>query len=139
MNSIRKGQIKNISKNHVLEQIENSIMVERSGELIWGNTSQTFEPTTTKVSVLLSHDGKSASSGWLDRYHRIEHKWEFLKPLLETALPGGIAKSELYRIDLRTDPDVCTAILHFKTSEDIYDWYVRLKAACEIELVAPKD
>lgn len=119
--------------------MENSIAIERSGDLVWGSVSQIFEPTGVKVSVLLSHDGQSASGDWRDRYQRVERKWKSLKPALGNALPGGMANSELYRIDLRPDADACAAILHFTTREDIYDWYVRLTAACEIEWVAPKD
>jgi hypothetical protein len=87
----------------------------------------------------VSHDGISAARDWLDRYEQIERKWEGLKSKLESALPGGLAKANLYRVDLRPSANECAGILHFSTSEDIEDWYVRLTSACDIERVAPKD
>ena len=87
----------------------------------------------------MPHDGELASSNWPKRYQQIEQIWESLTSKLESVIPGGLGRSNLYLIDLRTTPEDSSAVLHFKTTEDIYDWYVRLDAACQIELVAPKD
>ena len=118
---------------------ENPIVIHQAGELIWGSVSLMFEPTSTDVPVLLSHDGELASNDWFARYQNVERSWNLLKPEIDSSLPGGIDNSKFETIDLRADPDVCAAILHFSTSEDMYDWCVRLNGVGEIELIAPND
>ena len=116
-----------------------SIVVERAGDLVWGCTSRAFKPTGSDVSVLIAHNGESPLDDWIDRFHHLERNWDSLRQALSLKIPGGLGNSTLHRIDFRPDRNTCSAILHFKTNSDIYDWYVRLDSRWQIGLVAQKD
>ena len=130
-----------------IETTVESIEVERAGELVWGALKKRFTPLNELVTILVEHDGHTPVSDWFEQFIVLESGWASLANEIDATIPGGLNVSVLYRIDLRNSiaksPCVemprALAVLHFSTTEDRYNWYVRINPQCEIVVIAQND
>ena len=116
-----------------------TVILCKAGALRWGTVSQHFAHAPNAVTILIDHDGTAASNFWEAELSHLEVRWPEFREALDKVLPGGIDAATLHTIDLRSHVRPSRAILHFETTQDAFDWFVRLREDCTIETAGPKD
>jgi hypothetical protein len=116
-----------------------TVVLCKAGLSRWGVVSQKFAQVPRAVSILIDHDGTTPSQTWEDELSHLELRWAELREVLDKVLPGGGSAATLETIDLRSHIRPSRAILHFQTTQDVFDWFVRLSEDCTIESAGPED
>jgi hypothetical protein len=116
-----------------------TVVLCKAGLLRWGQVSQKFAQASKTVSILIDYDGTTMSQTWENELSHLEVRWAKLRDPLNKVLPGGVGAATLETIDLRSHIRPSRAILHFQTTQDVFNWFVRLREDCTIESAGPED
>lgn len=115
------------------------IRLFKAGEQKWGALATEFVGAEAPVTIFIDHDGVTADPNWEAKLSEVETYWGALREHLERTLPGGLRASVLAGIDLRSHLSPSRAVLTFRTTQDRFDWFVRLSHAGTIEVAGPLD
>lgn len=115
------------------------IQIERSGKLVWGSATVCFPVEGNMINLLFDHDGGDSIADWNSDFLELQANWHSLRVELEVRLPGGLGAAKLQRADFRSHLRPSRVVLHFATTADHYDWFVRLGPDWKIEIAAQKD